>query len=284
MTMVSTAAAAITSTSSSPTTHAIQQESDEEASPPAAPSGPSQDDLRTQHWRASAWAVGCVDPTWEDTKQSAAIRRRQRRNGQIDERSSREKEFEGYLTFASWICAVVGAKRVGNMVVLIGNIEGDRDGNEYEPHLSCVLGPYWPVNMFLVFPFVIALSLVAVIVGLPKRHPGIIAAWAVLTSCLLLSMVCVSCRDPGVLRRHSEKPDNVEGGEDWIWNDQALTYRPKKAKYDPECACIFEEFDHVCPWTGTAVAKGNMCAFRSFVTLIMATIVFDVILLVSKVA
>ena len=273
--------------SSFPIPPEIRQENEEdERSPQASTGALSQDEVRTQHWRASAWAVGCVDPTWGHTKQSAARRRKQRRSGEIhDARSSRQQEFEVYLTFASWICAAVGAKRVGNMAILIGDVElGGEDGSEEVPRLSCVLGPYWPVNLLLVFPFVVALSLVVIIFGLPQQHPAIVAAWAVLTSCLLMSMVCVSCRDPGILRRHTEKPADIEGGEDWIWNDQALTYRPKKAKYDPECACIFEEFDHVCPWTGTAIAGKNICCFRLFVTLIMGTIVFDVILLVSKVS
>ena len=65
-------------------------------------------------------------------------------------------------------------------------------------------------------------------------------------------------------------------GEEWIWNDQALTFRPERAKYDVECAAVIEEFDHTCPWTGTAIGKNNMPAFKMFLKLIFTCAIFDV--------
>ena len=31
-----------------------------------------------------------------------------------------------------------------------------------------------------------------------------------------------------------------------------------------DCGVVIEEFDHVCPWTGTAIGKRNMGAFKTF--------------------
>tara|TARA_B110000971_G_scaffold206794_1_gene230382 strand:- start:161 stop:343 length:183 start_codon:yes stop_codon:yes gene_type:complete len=52
------------------------------------------------------------------------------------------------------------------------------------------------------------------------------------------------------------------------------------AVYDSECGCIVEEFDHVCPWTGTAIGKKNMSAFKFFVSGICVLIVVDILLVV----
>ena len=232
--------------------------------------------LREEHWKASPWAVGCVDPTWHDTVQSGKRRRRERRTSGRDTRSSRQAEFETYLCVGAWFCNMLGAKRVGNMAVLVGDIDGDENVN-----LKCVAGPYWPVNACITWPAVIGLTVAVVVLGLSDEHPGIIAACAVLTACLMISMVCVSFRDPGILRRRAEKPDGAEG-QQWIWNDQSLTYRPLKARYDSECACVIEEHDHVCPWVGSAIGRGNMCAFRCFVALIFAVMIFDIIIIVAR--
>ena len=250
------------------------------SAPPStsAPStSPSPQHLREEHWKASPWAVGCVDPTWHDTVQSGKRRRRERRTSGRDTRSSRQAEFETYLCAGAWFCNILGAKRVGNMAVLVGDIDGDENVK-----LKCVAGPYWPVNACITWPAVSGLTVAVIVLGLSDEHPGIIAAWAVLTVCLMISMVCVSFRDPGILRRHAEKPDGAEG-QQWIWNDQALTYRPRKARYDAECACVIEEHDHVCPWVGSAIGRGNMCAFRCFVALFFAVMIFDIIIIVARV-
>ena len=251
------------------------------ASTSAPSTSTSPQHLREEHWKASPWAVGCVDPTWHDTVQSGKRRRRERRASGRDTRSSRQAEFETYLCVGAWFCNLLGAKRVGNMAVLAGNVDGD-DNEGKHMKLKCVAGPYWPVNICITWPAIIGLTVAVIVLGLSDEHPGIIAAWAVLTICLMIAMVCVSFRDPGILRRHAEKPDGEEG-QQWIWNDQALTYRPSKARYDAECACVIEEHDHVCPWVGSAIGRGNMCAFRCFVALVFAVMIFDIIIIVARV-
>ena len=61
----------------------------------------------------------------------------------------------------------------------------------------------------------------------------------------------ISCRNPGILYRHSQQPqpppssDNNNTEEDeWRWNDQARSYRPKNARFDTECQVVIEGFDH----------------------------------------
>ena len=81
---------------------------------------------------------------------------------------------------------------------------------------------------------------------------------------LLGGLAGTSCRDPGVLRRRLEAPPVEDGKGVWRWSDQAQTYRPPLAQYDSDCGVVIEEFDHVCPWTGTAIGKRNMGAFKTF--------------------
>jgi hypothetical protein len=79
---------------------------------------------------------------------------------------------------------------------------------------------------------------------------------------VLFSLFCVSCRDPGLMDRVVDE-EAGEGG--WFWNEQVGSFRPPGALYCRECGVLIQEYDHLCPWTGTGVGRGNMWAFKSFV-------------------
>lgn len=72
--------------------------------------------------------------------------------------------------------------------------------------------------------------------------------WAISLAILLFFLFMTSLSNPGIALRHEEPV-----GDDWIWNDQARTFRSPRAKYDPVCAVIVEEFDHTCPWVGMSL-------------------------------
>jgi hypothetical protein len=42
-----------------------------------------------------------------------------------------------------------------------------------------------------------------------------------------------------------------EGG--WFWNEQVGSYRPPGALYCRECGVLIQDYDHLCPWTGTGI-------------------------------
>ena len=116
--------------------------------------------------------------------------------------------------------------------------------------IDLVVGPYWPMLLCITYPLIFAVStwtLVSAI--LPGRHPLVTLIWATLTVGLIYALFSVSFRDPGILPRHRTPPVGSGRGE-WRWNDQAQTYRPRGAIYDPDCAVVIEGFDHTCPWTG----------------------------------
>ena len=199
-------------------------------------------ELKIRHWEQSPFAVGCVNVTWQDDRQWCRPARSQvlDRNPQI--------------FCSAYLCGWLGAGRVGNMAVLAQTMEEydhvdsvDEETGELHtskrkrPKLLCVLGPFWPVNFFLTYPLIIGISFWTGWVNMPNASIGIVVTWSFCTALLIFSLAMVACRDPGVLYRHRERPHD---GEDWRWNDQAKTYRPLKARFDPECQVVVEGFDH----------------------------------------
>lgn len=76
------------------------------------------------------------------------------------------------------------------------------------------------------------------------------------------ALFCVSCRDPGLMERVVDE-EAGEGG--WFWNEQVGSFRPPGALYCRECGVLIQDYDHLCPWTGTGIGRQNMRAFKTFV-------------------
>jgi len=247
-----------------PQDDAVVEEEDEDELPPTGPGG---DDDRnpglesvdsmlsvqmalggTSHirkWKESPWAVGFTIPTWR-------------------EEPTCNKDMCSPLCLSA--CCCWWTARVGNMVVLA----------KTKDRLLCIMGPYWMVLLFVTLPALAAFSCFVAYKKLGEEHVGVVVAWSICTGLMFSALLLTGCRDPGILRRTRQISDNSS----WRWNDQALTYRPSSAKYDPECACVIAEFDHTCPWTGTAIGKNNMFTFKMFLGFLLASIMFNVVLIV----
>jgi len=78
----------------------------------------------------------------------------------------------------------------------------------------------------------------------------------------LIALFGVSCRDPGLLARVTDEEAAQAG---WLWNEQVSSFRPPDALYCRECKAVIQDYDHLCPWTGTGIGKGNMGCFKIFV-------------------
>ncbi len=156
----------------------------------------------------------------------------------------REKEFQ--LQASAWLCPLVG-----------------------------MVGPYWIVPAFFTYPIILIVSFWTARKVI-YQHVALIAVWCTLTFIMILSLSLVACRNPGIMYRQVEMP-----GEGWLWNDQARTFRPKNAKFDPDCQAVIEGFDHTCPWTGTGIGRQNICAFRVFLGSLVACLILDIIIITN---
>jgi hypothetical protein len=226
------------------------------------------DESMRRRWKESPFAVGLTQPAWADEPAGCA--------GLF--RACCSNSRYSYVLFSGVICRNAG--RVGNMVVLARRMEEIEDASGQRirrPRIMCVVGPYWMVLFFLTIPFFGGLSAWTALSRLPDHNFAVVLTWTICQVGLFVSLVNVACRDPGIMYRHAAPPQGQE--ESWRWNDQALTYRPANAKFDPECQVVVEGFDHTCPWTGTAIGKNNMPWFRRFLFFTLSVLVYDIVLL-----
>jgi len=129
-----------------------------------------------------------------------------------------------------------------------------------------VAGPCWPFCTFVTLPLVAGLSGLTLYfcilkdgAPLPMWTAGIYIPLIAIT---LLALFMVSCQDPGLVER---KMQEDRATNSFLWNEQAGSYRPPDALYCRECQVVIEDYDHLCPWTGTGIGKKNMLAFKLFV-------------------
>lgn len=158
---------------------------------------------------------------------------------------------------------------------------GGEDG-AMERELWCLVGPYWPfclvltTNLIVIVPCGLALLFWSVI------HIGALLFLLGLAGCVLAALAFTACRDPGILPHYTEEPSesvaareegsgrtgrHTSGGRQrwgWAYNDQISSWRPRGAVYDGDVNACIIGFDHVCPFTGTAIGRNNLTAFYFF--------------------
>mmetsp|Transcript_23473 Transcript_23473/g.29575 ORF Transcript_23473/g.29575 Transcript_23473/m.29575 type:complete len:257 (-) Transcript_23473:1023-1793(-) len=149
------------------------------------------------------------------------------------------------------------SRRVGSMFFLCEKPDGSP---------IVVAGPCWPFCVFITVPMITVLSgLVLWFCILSPQSP--LPSWVAFIYCpfmvlTLISLFCVSCRDPGLMERVT---DEEAADAHFLWNEQVGSYRPPGAMYCRECQVLVQDYDHLCPWTGTAIGARNMFAFKAFV-------------------
>ena len=283
--------------------------SDITASGTAATESGNSSTLR--HWKESAFAAALTESTWEAERDrtngvwssdggsgsSRRSRRLQANNDDVAEELDDlvHPDTTGCLCCSAMVCPLFGAQRVGNMAVLhsshewVEEVDEDPETGECKVHrytrpkLSIVVGPYWPMLFFVTYPLIFVVSGWAFYIGIwPGKKPAVVVvAWMVITLGLIMALGCTGCRDPGILYRHKAPPPQFENN--WRWSDQAQSYRPRSAHFDTDTAVIVEEFDHTCPWTGTAIGKKNMLPFQFFVCLVFVCLIVDIFLITGAV-
>mmetsp|Transcript_14284 Transcript_14284/g.16197 ORF Transcript_14284/g.16197 Transcript_14284/m.16197 type:complete len:246 (+) Transcript_14284:188-925(+) len=176
---------------------------------------------------------------------------------QQEENQNNQKFCTGSATEDCYSLCCCWSRRVGSMFFLLQR----RDGSPL-----VVAGPCWPFCVFITVPLITVLS--ALVLWYCILHPDSpLPAWVAAIYCpfiavALISLFCVSCRDPGLIERVT---DEEAANSNYVWNEQVGSYRPPNAMYCRECQSLIMDYDHLCPWTGTAIGGNNMCAFKTFV-------------------
>jgi hypothetical protein len=214
-------------------------------------------------------------------------------------------EFATGLNPKSTTCSGVSAiccpkcccKRVGHMIILCESKDkhGKQRFLDCQRHhkiaddksicfagarqLNCMCGPCWPVVTFFTLPAIIFVGIFASSMWRPCHciPPFLQFLYWFFFLLPVCGLAYTAYTDPGILRRHRERPD-----PSWNYSDQAETYRPPKAVYVAEADCVMEDFDHVCPWTGTAIAKKNTRSFYVFFGGLIAFLLFTCVVMVYK--
>jgi len=140
---------------------------------------------------------------------------------------------------------------------------------------TLIMGPYWLMLVFVTFPLVVVGPAMVAVFWCAKLDPWIQASYAAVALVVAGALLSTGLRDPGVLTRHPTAPAN-----DWNWNDQAQTFKPPGARYCPWCDCVVTNFDHTCPWTGTAIGGNNIRSFRLFVGALQILAYYTVVVFV----
>ena len=212
----------------------------------------SAEERKIKHWKDSEFAVGCVNVTWKDDHPSWWFGSGHNSDGNDDNDHSHVVNHQ--FAISSIVCGCLGAGRVGNMAVLAQSTENfeeevvDPDTGEVttirkqRPKLLWVMGPYWTVNLLVTFPLIFGISGWICYQRIVKSNSVVIITWSIGTFLMVFSLCMISCRNPGILYRHSQIPLTVQ--EEWRWNDQARTYRPASSRFDSECQVVVEGFDH----------------------------------------
>lgn len=198
--------------------------------PPTRSNSLSEEDV--EDWKKSVFAIGRSKLTWKEERESS-------HSNEVIWTAS-----PWNVICTAYVCRCTG--RVGNMVVLWQRTEHlqAQDGTIYErPKLLCMLGPYWMVLLGLTIPICTLVTFWTAYSKLEQTSMVAQIIWIVSTSGLFVSLLNVAFRDPGILYRRSEIPQD-DDDTSWRWNDQAYTFRPADARFDADCCLVVEKFDH----------------------------------------
>jgi DHHC palmitoyltransferase len=200
-----------------------------------------------------------------------ATTRRRKKQYAVSTRWEREVAENGPIKdFHRFFCCC--ARRLGNMFILCERADGSP---------VVIAGPCWPFCMFVTLPLILAVSgAVAYFMIISSESP--LPLWVAyiyfpVLGFVLASLFCVSCQDPGLMERVTDE-EAGEGG--WFWNEQVGSFRPPGSLYCRECGVLIQDYDHLCPWTGTGIGRRNMMAFKLFVVGVNVLCYFSIILVI----
>jgi hypothetical protein len=167
----------------------------------------------------------------------------------------------------------VCCERVGSLTVLC---EAPRQQG-IRRRLWCVVGPYWAVMVCVTTPLIAGPCAGALYYMAPRVPVPLTVSFAVAALFVLTALWLTACSDPGlVVRQHTNPAEDTPQRAEWAWEDRTKTFRPLSARFADDCGVLVEGYDHTCPWTGTAIGKGNLRYFYAFTFSLLPLVIFMV--------
>lgn len=158
--------------------------------------------------------------------------------------------------------------------MLLERLRGPIDTRRREVWL--VMGPYWPFCLSLTTSLMVVIPLLLLVLFWSVIPRPALLAYLGLTVVALIALATVACRDPGLVEHIPfEPPESVNTTNrrgKWVYNDVTESWRPRGAQYDRDINAVVREFDHVCPFTGTAIGGNNLTCFYAFVVAVQLLI------------
>lgn len=162
-----------------------------------------------------------------------------------------------------------GVRKIGQFVIL-----KEKKLDDGKMRFDVVVGPCWPMFCFTV-SLVVGIPIVAAILFYPRlggvAYPWLLAG-IILVVVTVVALCKTGCSDPGIQPRAATPID-----DSWIWNDRVGAFAPRGSQYCSDAGAVIEDVDHFCPWTGTTIAKKNMCCFKVFTSSVCMLCIFTVI-------
>ena len=90
----------------------------------------------------------------------------------------------------------------------------------------------------------------------------------------LAALAATALADPGVFPRYFTR-----ARPDWTYSEYAHAFRPPGTIFCQECQILVEDYNHFCPWSGTAIGKGNERYFTAYLAAVVASLVFDLVVI-----
>jgi hypothetical protein len=178
---------------------------------------------------------------------------------------------------AAALCACCGLPAEGNTI----RCWGARGGRW---PATCVVGPAWNCNL-CTWALVLAPSVPFLLLVAPRMHVVVVVLGALMTTWVALMLAMTAWSDPGFERKRGAEEaeaERVQLLEAGVLEQHSLcpycnVWRPVQSgtHHCSESNLCVREYDHLCPWVGTAVGGGNLRTFYGFVYGIFALLAFE---------
>jgi len=145
------------------------------------------------------------------------------------------------------------------------------------PRVLFMVGACWPM-MLCTLTLISVIPLTVFSYSYSRVHDGFILLGFFALFVTIVSFTSTACSDPGIFPRYRSRPNGVKNVESWRYNSVTMSYRPPGVVYCRDNAMLVENIDHFCPWTGTTIAKRNLCCFHVFTSSLCVLLIFTLLL------